>query len=348
MAAGPVVARERLEAELAASNDRMRAVLHAALDCVVAIDADGRVIEFNPAAEHCFGYTAREALGREMAELIVPPAQRERHRAGLARYLADGSTTILDRRIEITAQRAGGEQFPVELTITRTALPGPPVFVGYLRDISDRRRDEAELRASRARIIAAADAARRRIERDLHDGAQQLLVALGLTLRLARARVEADPPSAAALLDEAIDELSAATEQLRELARGIHPAVLTEGGLESAIVGLVGRIAVPVTLTATIERFPAQIEATAYYVVAEALTNVMRHAGGRRAEVSVVRRGPALMVEVRDHGRGGATVDGGSGLRGLADRVAAVSGQFSIDSPAGGGTTLRAELPCAS
>jgi PAS domain S-box-containing protein len=217
----------------------LRAVLHAALDCVVAIDGMGRVIEFNPAAERTFGYTAEEAIGREMVELIVPPSLRERHRTGFARYLAGGAPVVLERRIEITGMRASGEEFPVELTITRARLDGPPVFVGYLRDITDRRRAEAELRDSRARIVVAADEARRRIERDLHDGIQQQLIALAVALGRARASREVEP------LDDAIAQLAAITTELREIARGIHPVVLTEEGLDAALTGLAGRSSSP-------------------------------------------------------------------------------------------------------
>src|SRR3954454_5404879 len=204
----------------------MSAVLDAALDAVVAIDGGGRVVEWNPAAERIFGYRAADALGRKLAARIVPAELRDRHRAGLARHVAGGPSVLSGRRIEVTARRASGARFPAELTITRVVLGGEPLFVAYVRDIGDRLRAEEELRASRARIVAAADAARRRIERDLHDGAQQHLVALAATLRLARHRVDRDPRGAADLLDGALDELVAATAELRELARGIHPVVL--------------------------------------------------------------------------------------------------------------------------
>jgi PAS domain S-box-containing protein len=327
----------------------MRAVLQAALDAVVAIDVDGRVVEWNPAAERIFGFRAEEALGRELAELIVPPELRGRHRAGLARHLAAGPPVLSGRRIEVTARRASGALFPAELTITRVVLDGEPLFVAYVRDIGERLRAEEELRASRARIVAAADAARRRIERDLHDGAQQHLVALAATLRLARHRVERDAHGAADLLDGALDELVAATAELRELARGIHPVVLTEGGLEPALAGLAGRFELPVAIDGPPpERLPAEVEATAYYVVAEALTNVARHAGATSAAVAVERAGAALVVRVRDDGRGGAATGAGSGLGGLADRVAALGGRLVVVSPPGGGTIVEAEIPCAS
>jgi PAS domain S-box-containing protein len=340
-------------ADTTAGRAPMRAVLQAALDAVVAIDGAGRVVEWNRAAERIFGYRAEEAIGRELAELIVPPELRDRHRAGLARHLAGGPPVLSGRRIEITAQRAGGERFPAELTITRVTLDGEPLFVAYVRDIGDRLRAEQELRASRARIVAAADAARRRIERDLHDGAQQHLVALAATLRLARQRVDRDARGAADLLDGALDELAAATAELRELARGIHPVVLTEGGLAPALAGLAGRFALPVAIEGPPpERLPPEVEATAYYVVAEALTNVARHAGATTAEVSVVRADGALVARVHDDGRGGAVIGpatgAGSGLAGLADRVAALGGRLVVASPAGAGTIVTAEIPCAS
>jgi signal transduction histidine kinase len=203
-------------------------------------------------------------------------------------------------------------------------------------------------RAGAMRIVAAADAARRRIERDLHDGAQQRLVALALRLRLARARADDDPPQVKGLLEEAIDELAAATRELRELARGVHPVVLTESGLEAALAGLAGRMALPITLTAPAARLSADVEATAYFVVAEALTNVSRHAGATEAAISVTHDGANLVIRVSDNGRGGAQPGGGSGLVGLADRLAALGGVFALTSPAGAGTTVRAELPCAS
>jgi PAS domain S-box-containing protein len=333
---------------LRASRERYRALLLAALDCVVAMDHRGNVLEWSPAAERTFGWTAEEAVGVEMAELIVPPGLRARHRNGLARYLAGGEAAVLDQRIEISAVRRDGEEFPCELTITRIDLPGDPVFVGYLRDITERHRADRELRASRVRIVAAADAARRRLERDLHDGAQQHLVGLALTLRLARRKVD-DGGEAAELLDEAIEDLAAATGEMRELARGLHPAVLTEGGLEPALRGLAKRATLPVQIEAAPEgRLPAHVEITAYFVVAEALTNVARYAEAQNAVISVFRLGDVVAVEVRDDGRGGADARQGSGLRGLDDRVSALGGRLTVESPVGGGTILRAELPCAS
>jgi PAS domain S-box-containing protein len=344
---GQAVERRRDAEALRAKEARHRAMLDAALDCVVTMDHEGRVVDFNPAAERCFGYRAGDVLGREMAELIVPPELRERHRGGLARYLATEQPVLLDRRLEITGMRADGTSFPVELTITRIDVPGPPTFTGYLRDITERKAAEAELRASRARIVEAADTARRRLERDLHDGAQQRLVELALDLRMARARLDADPALACELLDAALGDLEQATRELRELARGIHPAALTQGGLRPALEALVARSKLPTKLLAVPEmRFPVAVEATAYFTVAEGLTNAARHAQAQRVEIEATRSDGHLCIEVRDDGRGGADPTGRSGLRGLADRVAALDGGFEVISPPGGGTLLRAEIPC--
>jgi PAS domain S-box-containing protein len=307
------------------------------------------VIDFNPAAQATFGYGAGEVVGREMAELVVPPSLRELHRAGLARCVAAGGTgDLLDRRIEITGMRADGSEFPVELTITRIDLPGPPRFTGYVRDITDRRAAEVELRASRARIVSAGDEERRRIERDLHDGAQQRLVAATLGLRLARRKLEQDGDEGLRLLDEAIDDVVGATNELRELARGIHPSVLTEGGLGPALDSLVSGCQVDAELLAAPEgRLPQAVESAAYFTVAEALTNVARYAGATRTTVSATVADHLLSVAVIDDGCGGADAALGSGLRGLADRIAALDGALSVDSPPGAGTALRVEIPCA-
>jgi signal transduction histidine kinase len=205
-----------------------------------------------------------------------------------------------------------------------------------------------ELRASRARIVQAADEERRRVERDLHDGAQQRLVSLALNLRLAGAKVDTDPAEAKELLEETARELGEATTELRELARGLHPAVLSDRGLRPALEALAGRAPVPVELDEPpAERLPPAIESTSYFVVAEALTNVARYANASRAHVSVSRRNGRIEVEVKDDGVGGAGPEGGSGLRGLADRVAALDGRLEVISPPGAGTVIRAVIPCA-
>jgi PAS domain S-box-containing protein len=206
----------------------------------------------------------------------------------------------------------------------------------------------AQLTASRARIVEAGDAERRRLERNLHDGAQQRLVSLSLALRLARARLETDPGSANALLEAASEELATALEELRELARGIHPAILTDRGLAPALEAIAGRSAVPVEIhSLPKERLPAQVEAAAYYVVSESLANVAKYAGASRVDVSVVCQNGWALVEVADDGAGGADPGRGSGLLGLADRVEALAGNLDVESPLGAGTRVRARIPLA-
>jgi signal transduction histidine kinase len=203
-----------------------------------------------------------------------------------------------------------------------------------------------ELRQSKARIVDAGYAERRRMERDLHDGAQQRLVALALDLRLARSTLDRDPAAAAELLEAAAGNLTDATQELRELARGVYPPVLTDRGLVAALDALASRSSVPVTVETDLpERAPAPVEVAAYFVVSEALTNVARHAEAESAAVKVTRSHGQLEVEIRDDGNGGASLAGGSGLRGLADRVAALNGSLKVESPTGTGTVLRAVIP---
>ena len=203
-----------------------------------------------------------------------------------------------------------------------------------------------KLAASRIRIVEAGDTERRRLERNLHDGAQQRLVSLALQLRLIKVNLRNDPTSAEALLATAGSELDQALEELRELARGIHPAVLTDRGLEAAIRGLAERAPIPVELTRLPEaRLPGSVEAAIYYLVAEAITNVAKYAQATRASVAVERSNGLATVIVRDNGIGGAEPRPGSGLAGLADRVEALGGRLHIESPAGQGTQLTAEIP---
>ncbi len=204
-----------------------------------------------------------------------------------------------------------------------------------------------KLAASRVRIVEAGDTERRRLERNLHDGAQQRLVSLALRLRMMKASLRRDPESAEALLAEAESELDHALEELRELARGIHPAVLTDRGLEAAIRALAGRAPIPVELTRLPEdRLPDSVEAAIYYLVAEAITNVAKYAQATRASVAVERSNGFATVVVHDDGIGGAKPVPGSGLVGLADRVEALGGRLHIESPPGRGTQLTAEIPC--
>jgi PAS domain S-box-containing protein len=317
-------------------------MLEAALDAVVVMDHRGRILDWNHAAETTFGYRAHEAIGKDMAELIVPPHLRPSHRRGLARFLETERAVILDKRLELAAVHKNGAEFPVELTITRIGLPGAPTFTGYLRDITDRKRAEDELRASRARLVEVADAERRRIQRNLHDGAQQRLTSA--LLRIGRLRSQAVDGDRK-VLDGIVDELAAGLDELRELASGLHPSVLSERGLVPALEALALRAPLPVELAGLPDRkLPEAVEAAAYYVVAEALANVQKHASAGVVVVTATCDDVRLLVEIVDDGAGGADPEG-EGLRGLVDRVEALDGTLEVDSPAGQGTRVRARFP---
>src|SRR5262249_50177022 len=228
----------------------------------------------------------------------------------------------------------------------RFAASGEDEFLMIVREITDRKRQQEELEASRARIVAAGDEERRKLERNLHDGAQQRLVSLSLSLRLAQARSRSDPDGADDLLEGSREELAQALGELREPARGIHPAVLTDRGLEAALEALAARSPLPVEIKGASCELPAQVEAAAYYVVSEALANVTKYAQASAVEGTVARMNGVAGVEVADDGGvGGAEPLRGAGLGGLADRVAALSGQLDVQSPPGVGTRVRAEIP---
>jgi signal transduction histidine kinase len=254
--------------------------------------------------------------------------------------------------VEREGQRVAAIVHDAELDATpelvHAAASAAALAIDNERLKADLRARLEELRHSRRRIVEAADDARRRIERDLHDGAQQQLVSLALDLRLLRAQLK-DQPELAATVEELTDKLNAALAELRELARGIHPAVLSDHGLVPAVHVLVERASLPIECDLAFEgRLPAPIEAAAYFVVAEGLTNVVKYANATHARVSLRRRGDVLEVVVADDGVGGASIERGSGLRGLSDRLAALEGELAVDSILGEGTRLTATIPIAA
>ena len=206
----------------------------------------------------------------------------------------------------------------------------------------------ADLIASRARLVTAGDQQRRRLERNLHDGAQQHLVAVALKLRVARAKLETRPDVTAKVLDDAMQELAIGLEELREIARGLHPAILTENGLAPALQALARRLPIEVDLDVPDERLGPELEATTYYIVSEALTNVVKHAEAGTARVAIRRDGTVLRVGVTDDGRGGADAGRGTGIVGLCDRAEAAGGRITVVSPRGRGTVVTAALPISA
>jgi signal transduction histidine kinase len=320
---------------------------------------------------------ARAGVGDLILSLERTPPQGIRDE--LARSLGDPTLTVAfwlpERREFVDA--AG---VPVELpsdddrrVVTRLVHEGEPL-AAFVHDASlledpklleaagaaarlalENARLHADLRAqltrvqeSRVRIVSATDEERRRIERDLHDGAQQRLVALALQLRSAQRQLESADPEVDRLLTATVGELQVAVEELRELARGVHPAILTEEGLAAALESLTSRMPLPIALDVSEGRLPPQVEATAYFVVCEALANVVKHARASQATVGARHRNGVLVIEVEDDGIGGAHPNDGSGLRGLADRVEALGGRLRVESPAGSGTRIVGEIPCGS
>ncbi len=336
-----VTDRERRAAALRSSEERLRAAIEASPVAIVEYALDDTITRWNPAAERIFGWSADEVLGGPARH---QPPGREAELADLFRRVRAGEVYM---GVESRRIRKDAAAIDVEISAApiRDAAGDVISHMAMFVDITERKRQEEEVRASRSRIVQAADDARRMLERNLHDGAQQRLVALSLSLRLAQDRLADDPGGTETILGAAREELSLAIEDLRELARGIHPAVLTDRGLGAAVTTLAGRSPVPVEVSVPAERLPGAVEAAAYYVVAEALTNVAKYAQASVAHVRVSRDNGRAVVEVADDGIGGADAAAGSGLRGLADRVEALDGRLEVESPPKGGTRIRAELP---
>jgi PAS domain S-box-containing protein len=319
-----------------AAEARHRALVDALPDLILRLRADGTYLEVggdvtklhNP-PERVAGATVWELLPPEIAKQLM---------GCVAAALESGSLAT----VEYALRTVGGDERDFEV---RVAPAGADEVVALVRDVTELRRAMRELRDSRARLVAAADEERRRVERNLHDGAQQRLVTVALHLHLIKRRLETDPAEVAQLVDAAQAELTLALEEIRELVRGLHPRLLSDRGLRPALAGLAERALLPVELAELPdERLPAPVEAAAYYVVAEALANAAKHSHASLVTVRVTPNASCTRVEVRDDGVGGADPQG-SGLRGLADRVAALGGTLDVRSPSGSGTTILAELP---
>jgi PAS domain S-box-containing protein len=335
--------RRSRELELQRARDFLQAVVTTIPSLLVVVDHEAHIVEngVNREFSSTFGWSIEEAKGRSFLELVHP---EDNYSVLMAIAAAANGVSRTD--LEARWLRQDGDARVVAWTATPARDRdgrGRVLLTGM--DVTERKRAEEELRASRARLLEAESRGRRQLERNLHDGAQQRLVALSVQLRLIESKLRRDPDTAAGLLAGSRTELAQALEELRELARGIHPAVLTDRGLGPALESLVGRAPFPVELDVPVERLPPAVEAAAYYVVAEALTNVAKYAQASSAVVRVTHDDEALAVYVSDDGVGGADTAGGTGLRGLADRVEALDGTLRVASPSGGGTTVHATIP---
>jgi signal transduction histidine kinase len=333
-AARVALERDKLLVEVRARAERYRALLQAMPDLMFRVSRAGRYISYSAPSQRdlivpdVVGLTLWDRLPKELADRVLA--------AGRA-VLDHGELGVIEYALEFEGQTRHYE--------CRFAASGQDEFLMIVREITERKRQQEELEASRARIVAAGDEARRKLERNLHDGAQQRLVSLSLSLRLVQGQLRRDPAAAEQQLERSREELAEALEELRELARGIHPAVLTDRGLEAALEALAARSPLPVEIDGPRCELPPSVEAAAYYVVSEALANVTKYAQASLVKVSVDRRDGFAMVEVVDDGVGGADPSRGSGLRGLSDRLASLSGKLAVDSPPGAGTRVRAEIP---
>ena len=334
---------------------------------LLAIVGPDRFIRVNRACERILGYSEDEMTSQPWINLVAPE-DRDRVRSMLGGFAGsteparfesrmickDGSWRWVEWNVvwhgglayaigrDVTERRREQDQLHQTRTMLEASRDGLSILVKQQEALY------AELAASRARVVATADQTRRQIERDLHDGAQQRLVSLALELRIAQAEVSTGAGELRMRLDRAIEQVRGALEELRDLSRGIHPAILTEDGLGSALREVTGRSPIPVQLHLCVdERLPDQIEFSAYYIVAEALTNAAKHSGASAITVTVERdrANGALRLKIADNGVGGAEFTGGTGLLGIKDRVEALGGHIVLHSPRGAGTDLRVTLP---
>ena len=332
--------------ELETQRDFLTAVGRATPSLLAIVDGNGIVAAegVNYAFSELTGYDDADLIGKPFWDLVVPPELVGEVKTVFEEQVASGVSIEHE-----TAWIGRAGAWRIVAWWLRPLGQQSEKFVVCGTDVTERKAHEAELRASRSRIVEAADEARRRLERNLHDGAQQRLVSLSLALRLAQVKVHDDPDGADQILTAAGDELAQALAELRELARGIHPAVLTDRGLPAALEALAARAPLPVELSTSLDGpLPGPIEAAAYYVVSEALANVAKYAEASAVQVRAERQNGRVLVEVADDGIGGADPAGGSGLRGLADRVEALDGRLEVESAVGEGTKVRAVIPLSA
>ena len=332
--------RTHQERALERERDFSRAVVRSTPSFLALVDEDGVMLGVNHALERAAGIPEESWIGSPFWTLFIAEQDVPRAREDFTR-LREGDPP---GSCEYEHVAPSGERLVVDWTAT--VVHDAEGRVRYLLcglDVTARKHVEEEIRRSRARIVSAGDAERKRLERNLHDGAQQNLVSVSHAVHLAVRELRLDPEKAEEHLDRALTELTRAHEELRELARGLHPQILTLQGLGAAVRALAARAPISVTVVTVddAERWPPLVESAAYFVVSEALTNVLKYARATSATIRVAPRDEVLVVEVADDGCGGAKPSEGSGLGGLRDRVEALDGTFVLDSPPGAGTRIR-------
>ena len=316
---------------------RLQALLDALPDLLLRLRADGTYLEVAGDVSR-LANPPNVVIGSKVGDML-PPEIAEQLMSCVRAALESGRLATVEYRLRTHL----GEDRDFEV---RIAPASEDEVVAIVRDVTDLHEVTRELKESRARIVAAGDAERRRVERNLHDGAQQRLVTVALHLQLIRRRLETDPSEVPILVEAAQNELTLALEEIRELVRGLHPRLLGDRGLGPALAALAERAVLPVEIVDMPSgRLPAAVEAAAYYITAEALANSAKHSRASLVTVSICGGDTETVVEVVDNGVGGADPDAGTGLRGLADRVAALGGALAVSSVPEGGTALRAELP---
>ncbi len=338
--------QRRQARELERERDFSYAVVRSTPSFLALVEDTGILLGVNRALEDTAGVPEASWLGRPFWELFIAEEDVERARADFERLRGGDPPGV----VEYEHVAADGDRLVVDWTATVVRDVDDRLrylFCGL--DVTARKQVEEEIRRSRARLVSASDAERKRLERNLHDGAQQHLVSVSHAVHLGLRMLHDDPTRAEEHFQRALVELNSAHEELRELARGLHPQVLTVQGLAVAVRSLARRAPIPVTVITLddAQRWSPLVESAAYYVVAEALTNVLKYSEATSATIRVLTRDDRLTVEVTDDGRGGAQPANGSGLGGLRDRVEALDGIFEVDSPPGAGTRVRADLPLA-
>jgi PAS domain S-box-containing protein len=356
--------RKRAERELRESEARNAAILHAALDCIVSIDNHGRIIEFNPAAEKTFGYAREEVVGKDIAEIIIPAGMRDAHRRGMTRYLTTGQTSLLDKRVQVTAMRRDGSTFPVELTVTHIRLREQSIFSAHLRDITQEKWAEQELRryadglrAVSRRLVEAQETERRALANELHDLVGQKLTALNIHLNIVK--IESGPSMTArigARLEDSLKLVEETIDCIRDVMGALRPAVLDDYGLTPVLRWYAEQyvkhsgVATTVLEQGPTRRLPAAAEEAFFRIAQEALANVAKYARAGKATVTLGITPEATSLTIADDGCGfdpsaqQPAKDHGWGLMIMRERAEAVGASLSVESAPGRGTRVVVTL----